>query len=128
MMEGLSMKLLIKQCFKTLFTSKIFSLILMVIIFISSLTYTFLQTSTNAFRKSYDALIHQGQLHDLVVKEFYKNDGDFQLTITEEHDPHHRHRTKYFVEVVMNDADPKKNPTGDYKTYFDQKENKDQIR
>lgn len=124
------MKLLIKQAFKTLFSSKIFSLLLMVIIFISSLTYTFLQTSTNAFRSSYDSLIQQGQLHDVIVKESYKNQGDFKLKIsTEDKETKNQEtgknerKTHYYVEVIRDGKDA---PTGDYKTYFDN--NPDEVR
>lgn len=108
------MKLLIKQCFKTIFCNKIFSLILMIIIFISSLTYTLLQSSTNAFQESYNNLVHNGNLHDLVAKQLYNNNGHLSLEVVKNNEKSQSQATnQYFIQVKKDGA------SGDYSTYFE---------
>ncbi len=105
------MKLLIKQAFNIIFSSKIFSFILMGIIFISSLTYTLLQSSTNAFQNSYNNLIDNGQLHDFVAKELYNNEGYFDLIYKKTNI-----ENEYLIKI--NEDEESRKPIGDYEKYF----------
>lgn len=118
------MKQLIKKAFKTIFSNKVFSLILMVIITISSLTYTLLQSSANAFQNSYNQLMFEGNLHDAIIKERFINEGQFDLelqtdqvekTIEQDNKQDKKQDNKKDREYTLI---VKKDYSGDYSNYF----------
>ena len=74
------MRLLFKQAIKSLFANKIFTSIMILIVFISGGTYTLFQSTSNSFNASYNKVIKNGNLHDAIVKENYSISGTFQLT------------------------------------------------
>ena len=74
------MKLLFKQAIKSLFANKIFTSIMILIVFISGATYTLFQSTSNSFNASYNKVIENGNLHDAIVKENYSISGTFNLS------------------------------------------------
>ncbi len=75
------------------------------IIFVSSLTYTLLQSSAFAFKRSYDQISQKGNLHDSVVKQLFKNEGDFSLRVEDS-------QLAGQKKIVVDQA------SGDYQSYF----------
>lgn len=67
---------LLKLGFKSVFTHKLFTVLMMILIFISGTTYTLLVSSSNSFNSSYNKVVNQGNLHEYIIKENFHVNGE----------------------------------------------------
>ena len=73
------MKLLFKQAIKSIFSNKIFTIVMIAIVLVGSITYTLFQSAGNAFLNSYNNVMNKGNLHDAIIKEKYTITGSYNL-------------------------------------------------
>ena len=76
------MRILFKQAIKSLFSNKIFAIIMMAIVFVSGATYTLFESTSSSFYNSYNNLVTKGNLHDAIIKQKYHVRGSYKLTNT----------------------------------------------
>ncbi|MCK5807209.1 MAG: hypothetical protein KAG91_02325, partial [Mycoplasmataceae bacterium] len=71
-----------KAGFKSFFKNKTGAILLAIIVFISAMTFTVLQTSVSNYKNSYDHIMTEGKLHDYTMKESYKVNGQLTFEVT----------------------------------------------
>ena len=74
-------KKLWKSTLKSFFKNKLSVILLAIIIFISSSTFTLLENTSHSFQSSYNQVVSSGNLHDFTVKEKYSNAGNLALDV-----------------------------------------------
>lgn len=76
-------RLLLKRAFKSLFKNKLFVILMSLLVFITSGTYTTLESVSSSFKESYDQVVKNGNLHDYVMKENFQLSGQDQIDLSQ---------------------------------------------
>lgn len=74
------MKKLFKNSFFSFFKNKLAIALLMIIVFLTTMTFTLFNSATHAFKRSYDEVMTEGNRHDYTIKEMYAAPGDVIFT------------------------------------------------
>ena len=70
------MKTLFKNSFFTFLKSKVSMILLAILMFLSTATFTLLSSTSDAFKTSFDNVVVEGKLHEFTIKEKYAIKGN----------------------------------------------------
>lgn len=74
------MKNLFKNSFFSFFKNKLAMSLLIIIVFLTTACFTVFNSATQAFKRSYNQVMTQGNRHEYTIKELYNIDGDVTFT------------------------------------------------
>ena len=77
------MKKLLKSTFKSIFSNKVVVILLALVVFVTSSTYTLIQSTSSEFAKSYDHVVTKGNIHDFTIKEKFSTNGEIPIKAEE---------------------------------------------